>query len=404
MLEPVAPPEIKELAARLPRTFGPALNDQLKQWTLLFPAEQRRLKAQLEWLSRLSPDEFKRLFAPVVEIESRMELPRWTSSTAGLTIEDTGILARSPYYPQWRTEVEKVFSHIDDGVEGSGALPGPPRLLLCVLPSGVPLAAQPLWPELAKQGTWVSLEKPFGSMLSQLASSLAQRELPAGLEAIESTWVFECDSRLSSLAEFSRATVLCWTALAAIRREFLNRLNTIQRSLRAVDQANAELKRMEISRLLGRRIGAQPQLREFVRSLLLSGNGSLVFSNSFIEWGASEALRRVQPQALLACFGIRPKLKPFSSMVLFEDQSRSNPVPEEDDPAGSLVDASMLSQYVSLAAQRHAARQIRSLTLMAACDLDRVLILGPRAPVPASGRFTPEEFTTFALRWLAPDP
>jgi len=403
MLEPVAAPEIKELAARLPRTFAPALNDQLNQWTLLFPAEQRRLKAQLDWLSRLSPDECKRLFAPVVEIESRMELPRWTSSTAGLTVEDTGILARSPYYPQWRTEVEKVFSRIDDGVEGAEALPGPPRLLLCVLPSGVPLATQPLWPELAKQGTWVSLEKPFGSMLGQFASSLARRELRAGLEAIESTWVFECDSRLSPLAESTRATVLCWTALAAIRREFLNRLNTIQRSLRAVDQAHAELKRMEISRLLGRPIGAQPQLREFVRSLLLSGNGSLVFSNSFIEWGASEALRRVQPQALLACFGIRPKLKPFSSMVLFEDQSRSNPVPEEDDPAGSLVDALLLSQYVCLAAQRHAARQIRSLTLMAACDLDRVLILGPRAPVPASGRFTPEEFTTFALRWLAPD-
>ena len=403
MLEPVAAPEIKELAARLPRTFAPALNDQLNQWTLLFPAEQRRLKAQLDWLSRLSPDECKRLFAPVVEIESRMELPRWTSSTAGLTVEDTGILARSPYSPQWRTEVEKVFSRIDDGVEGSGPLHGPPRLLLCVLPAGVPLATQPLWPELAKQGTWVSLEKPFGSMLGQFASSLARRELPAGSEAIESTWVFECDSRLSPLAESTRATVLCWTALAAIRREFLNRLNTIQRSLRAVDQAHAELKRMEISRLLGRPIGAQPQLREFVRSLLLSGNGSLVFSNSFIEWGASEALRRVQPQALLACFGIRPKLKPFSSMVLFEDQSRSNPVPEEDDPAGSLVDALLLSQYVCLAAQRHAARQIRSLTLMAACDLDRVLILGPRAAVPVSGRFTPEEFTTFALRWLAPD-
>src|SRR5574341_1402755 len=40
--------------------------------------------------------EFKRLFAPIVEIEGKMELPRWDASTAGLTVEDVGILARSP--------------------------------------------------------------------------------------------------------------------------------------------------------------------------------------------------------------------------------------------------------------------------------------------------------------------
>ena len=117
MSERGAPAVAKELVARLPRTFGPALNDQLKQWALLFPAEQRRLKAQLDWLSRLPPAEFEQLFASLVEIESKMDLPRWTSNSAGLTVEETGILARSPYYPQWRTAAEKVFSRIDDGVE-----------------------------------------------------------------------------------------------------------------------------------------------------------------------------------------------------------------------------------------------------------------------------------------------
>lgn len=161
---------------------------------------------------------------------------------------------------------------------------------------------------------------------------------------------------------------------------------------------------MDISRLLGPPIGAKPRVREFVRSLLLSGNGSLVFSNSFVQWGASETLWRVQPQVLLACFGIRQKLKPFSSAVLFEDQSRANPIPDEDDPAGSLVDGLMLSQYVHLAAQRLTAYQGRSLTLMAAFDLGRVLVLGPQALVPASGGLAPEVLTAFALQWLASEP
>jgi len=152
---------------------------------------------------------------------------------------------------------------------------------------------------------------------------------------------------------------------------------------------------MDIGRLLGKPVGTSPRVREFVRALFLSGNGSLVFNNSFVQWGASQALKRVQPQALLACFGIRPKLKPFSSVVLFEDQSRSNPVPDEDDPAGSLVDGLELAQYVYLSAQG-----LAGLTLMAACDLDRLLVLGPRPPKPASGALTADELTAFAHGWL----
>jgi hypothetical protein len=399
MSDVAAPPISKELIARLPKTFGPALNDQFKRWDLLFPAEQRSLKAQLDWLSHLAPDEFGALLKPIFDVEGKMELPRWDSSTAGLSVQDAGILARSPYYPQWRSAVENAFAKIDEGVEKSGALKRPRGLLVCVLPPGLPLASQPLWPSLAKQGAWVPLDKPFGQMLGPLALSLAGRRLPEGLENLDSTWVFECDTALLSLAESTPSTTLSWTALATLRREFLNRLNRISRNLHSVDQTNEELNRLEIGRLLGRPVGTNPKLREFVRSLLLSGNGSLVFNNSFVQWGSAEALRRVQPQVLIASFGIRPKLKPFSSSVLFEDQTRANPVPEQDDPAGSLVDGLKLAEYVYLAGQRVRAYQGRSLTLMAADGLDRVLVLGPERP--AAARCGEAGLTSFLLRWLA---
>src|SRR5262249_50058560 len=154
-------------------------------------------------------------------------------------------------------------------------------------------------------------------------------------------------TRLSGTAN---ANVLSWDSLARLRQEFLRQLNAVQRDLRSVDQTNEDLKRADINRLVGTEFASSPRVLEFMRNLFLSGNGSLVFGNSFVQWGASEALRRAQPQALIASFGIRKKLKPFSSLVLFEDQSRSNPLPDEDDPAGSLIDAAMLSQYVYLAA------------------------------------------------------
>lgn len=165
-------------------------------------------------------------------------------------------------------------------------------------------------------------------------------------------------------------------------------------------RGSEDLKRADIGRLASPAIAANPRVREFVRGVLLSGNGSLVFSNSFVEWGASEALRRVQPQALIASFGMRQKLKPFSSLVLFEDQNRSNPVPDQDDPAGSLADAVLLAEYVYLASQRVACYPDHTVTLLSAVDWNRVLILGPRAPQSALPPHTPEQLAAFVLGWL----
>ena len=386
-----------EMSRRLPATFGAAVHDQLRQWDFLFPAEQRQLRAQLDWLSGLAQPEFDRLFAPLRDLEGRMALGLHDSSS-GLGVRDVGILARSPLYPQWRVEVEKAFGRIDAAAAPSVPLRGAPRLLLEVLPPAASLKDQPVWPALAKRGAWFSLDRPFGEILPALVPAIAARAGAPPWEDIERTWVLECGTRFSALAD---STVLSWDALQALRREFLRRLNAVERDLRSVDQTTEDLRRADIGRLAGAAIAGNPRVREFLRGVLLSGNGSLVFSNSFVEWGASEALRRAQPQALVASFGMRQKLKPFSSLVLFEDQHRSNPVPDQDDPAGSLTDAVLLAEYVYLAAQRTACYPEHTLTMLSAVDWNRVLILGPRAPRFAGSTATAEELTKFALGWLA---
>lgn len=397
MPDSAVPRSARELISRLPRTFAPSFNDQLARWDLLFPAEQREFEAQVEWLARQPPAEFKRLFAPVADLESRMDLPRFDASK-GMSVTDAGILARSPLYPRWRAEVEKVFGAVDQGIGASLGLNPIPRLLACILPPGLPFGKDPLWPDLAKNGTWIALRRPLGDVLPRFTAAIAGRKRPKELDDAESTWIFECQSLYSKLSRSAGATVLSWTELADARREFLNRLNTIRRDLRSVDETNQDLKRLDLTRLIPLSIGERPRVREFVRTLLLSGNGSLVFPNSFVQWGASEALRRAQPQAMLAFFGMRERLKPFSSTVLFEDQHRANPTGDEDDAAGSLVDGAMLAQYVYYAAQRVPPYQARTLTILAAAGLDRVLLLGPKPPAP--GPLPPEELIAFAVRHL----
>ena len=224
--EPHAP---AELIRRLPATFGPALNDQFRQWAILFPAEQRQLRSQVDWLSRLPRDQFDPLFAPLFDIEKRMALPPMDSGAAGMSVRSVGILARSPLYPQWRTEVAKVFGRIDDATAPSAGLQGLPRLLVCVLPPGSPPKEEPLWPDLSKDGSWLVLDRPFGETLPAFAAALAKRVCPAALDEVERTWVFESDTRLSGV---SGANVLSWDALDPLRREFLRRHGEVEERVR----------------------------------------------------------------------------------------------------------------------------------------------------------------------------
>ena len=101
-----------------------------------------------------------------------------------------------------------------------------------------------------------------------------------------------------------------------------------------------------------RDLKAQISAREFVRDVFLSGNGSTVYGNSFVEWAASEGIRRARPYIVVARFGTRNKPKPFASLAALENQLKFTAIPDTEDPEGSAVDAQMLASYIWLAASR----------------------------------------------------
>ena len=95
-------------------------------------------------------------------------------------------------------------------------------------------------------------------------------------------------------------------------------------------------------------------VQAFVRDLFLTGNGTLFVNNTFVEWAAVQAIRRAQPRLLVARYGVRDKMKPFSSLLLFSQPRASDQIPEIEDPVGSFVDVEQLSHYVWLNAEKSA--------------------------------------------------
>ena len=87
-------------------------------------------------------------------------------------------------------------------------------------------------------------------------------------------------------------------------------------------------------------------LDRFQVKLLTEGSGTQIFSTTFAQWAAREALRRAQPLTLLVRFAPRQRQKPMNEL-LSGSQGEA-----ELDPAGSLVDADMGAYYNWINQQR----------------------------------------------------
>lgn len=399
-------PASESLLARLPKTFVPVLNEQLANWGQLFPAEQRPIRTSMQYLDSLPEDELNFLLGPIFDLEAKMDLADWSPDRSRLTVQDTSRLARSPHYPQWRVEVEKLFESISRATAG---VEDPARdrnkLVVNIMPAGLPGDSGQRWKRMARHGRWLQLAEPFGEGLDPLMDALAGRKSHKGTEPIEHTWVLQSGAELTGFRSRETVTLLSFGELERSRVHFSRKLNEIDKVLESLDQTYTDLRSVDMAELLSSPTKDDPRLREFIRELFLSGNGAVQFCTSFVQWGASEILRRAEPQALICCFGIRDKIKPFSGLVLFEDQNRANPVPDEADPEGSLIDIEVLGGYVHLSAVRRPNYKDRTATVFAAADSDMILLVAPKTfpelPGIAQGALDGAAFRNAALAWLA---
>jgi hypothetical protein len=134
----------------------------------------------------------------------------------------------------------------------------------------------------------------------------------------------------------------------------------------------------------GALLHADDVVRAFARDVLLGGNAALLVNNTFVEWAAVQALKRAEPRLLVARFGVRDKMKAFSSLLLFASPRPTDQVPVLEDPFGSFVDVEQLSYYVWLNAEKSAAYRGRTLYLLLAEGVDEMLAIrsGAAGPVP----------------------
>ena len=410
---------------RLPRTFLVNTLVELEKWSTLFEPEKAYFRTLLAELAALNSSEFRGVFGSLKDFELRTGCDRVTASDpVSLQARLLNHLQREGHYALWRREIDQIFEKLQPKVEarlyGSDHKP---RMVVLLYEEGIAIERDKLWKRFRAMGTGVPLkiegaesrqpfvralftgqppEKPAGpqgraASAPTLFNVLRESQNFAPLDA----WIIEAGDTLHALCERSAQSVgqgegqtgshaACATGLSYERlrgyREQLSEAiyGKVLSGVRGPLELAAYIKNLRFTPREGATLYSDEVVLAFIRDVFLAGSGTLIINNTFVEWGAIQALKRAQPRVLVARFGVRDKMKPFSSLLLFSKPRPTDQIPNLQDPLGSFVDAELLSYYVWLNAEELAPYRDKTLYLLLADGVDEMLAVLPSSRKPAS--------------------
>lgn len=379
----------KGLFDRLPVTFATFFFDQIQEWSLLFPAEKSYYERFFGLLDRSDPAQVDRLFEPVRQAERRMGVTDAIWPRRTFTLQQVDFLNRSPHYAEWRQAVSEIFARIDPLLDAETARHGRPCLVVVLSPAEMPVGPDRLWQRISSHGKRIPIEvpadgadyvpllltgKPQGARAPCIADLFAaSRDAPPF-----GAWCVEAGDRLASMSGHPGVVRLSYRRLGEYRARLMKEVQQVVEGeqVRGPQQLSARLKQMKIRPGEGE-LERDPVLGEFARAILLSGNGTLLINNTFVEWAAVQGIRRARPAVTLISYGIRNKVKPFSSLLIYADQETTTPIPTQADMLGSYVDLEIFHQYIWQELMKYAEYRGNTAFLFVADGTDEMLAIAP---------------------------
>ncbi len=399
--------EHREVFGRLPWTFLVNTLVDIQKWSKLFEPERRHFRALFDQLSALDASQFDQMFGDLSRLEAETGLKRAeVGDLRTAQAEALNRLRSKGVYPEWRRKIAAIFEKLEPMVEArlySLASLGP-RLVVLIYGQGIAIERDALWERFRKIAVRVPLSlraaqttAPFlAELFTGYPASLDRKTGPTLFQVLCASkgyspldnWIIEADDGLHCLCEKSAGTSPSVTGLSYERlRAYRERLSdaifskVTSGSLSGPLQLEAWLETLEAKPQEGFSLYSDPVVLDFIRDILvLGGNGSLIINNSFVEWSSVRALERAQPRVLVARFGVRDKLKPFSSLLLFSKPRPTDMIPILQDPLGSFVDVEVLSYYIWLKSSPSLPYREKTTYMLLAEGVDEMAAILPGGP------------------------
>ena len=392
----------KGLLDRLPPTFSTFFFEQFQQWNLLFPAERNYQERLFLLLDRGQPEVVDALFAPVREVERRMGVNEKTWPRRRFGLDQVEFLNQNTHYGEWRQAISNVFSRIDPLLDAETARKGKPALVIVTAPPELPVDSDRMWLRLRHRGKPIPIEIPdaedYLPPLVQDGSGKSILEMYS--KDRYDSWAISVGRKI---AGEPNAVWLSYDDLKNYRSRLMTEVRRMVEAgeVRTPHQLNERLKRLNMQPSEGG-FASDAILSEFVRSTLLTGNGTLLINNTFVEWATIQAVRRARPTLVIVSFGIRNKLKPFSSMLMYTDQDAANPIPTQMDTLGTYVDLEIFYQYIWQEFEKYAEYRNNTAYLFVAGGMEELFCIAP-PDFPLLAAKTPAKFPEVfdcARQWL----
>jgi hypothetical protein len=350
------PPEARKLVTndlaalqRLPLSFVPSLLREVIDYDFKFPAERKALERELANLSSLSVEQTKDWFQGFAQIKISPQLEQfdWVNAPAQFVEQLSAYLWSTHQLDAFRVAALTYAERLRAAVPPEQ--PAMPRLGITVIGRGVTTPEEPLFRKLRPHGVYFSRVQPENGMKQLLDAVGARAKVQ---HAAHAHWYIDGGQE----AAYDPAiTCVSYKALEPARAALSNKIRVeIERPGMGPETLRTLLAQMRPADLGFDRGTDQNAsktgdavLDRFQVKLLTEGSGTQIFSTTFAQWAAREALRRAQPLTLLVRFAPRQRQKPMNEML-----SAATDAGAELDPMGSLVDADFGAYYNWLNQQR----------------------------------------------------
>lgn len=414
------------LLERLPATVHAFIVVELQKWPLLFEPERRYQRALLAHLSSFSAADLSQATGGISRVEEDAGCTRLRHRDPGVFQDEAQKLLRTRQrLGAWRQEIDAFFRGIDPSLDAR-LYPAdrPGRVVVQLYGADIAVQTAELWSRFKDVGTRIplALEDVRGSdaFLRRLLGDSSPREGRLifdraadriGGEPLDA-WVIDTDQALHAVCgrpvrdgvRRDALTGLSYERLRPYRDELTRALyRKIQSGVESPQAFAAFARGLTLAPPADALLQPDDRVVAFARDVFLTGNGTLFVNNTFAEWATIQALRRAQPRLVVTRFGVRDKLKPFSSLLLFSQPRPSDQIPLIEDPVGSFVDVEQLSYYVWVNAEKSAAYRNRTLYLFLAEGIDEMLAIRSDAASvrPRLGsRATLEDVSATMAQWL----
>src|SRR5882724_7416216 len=340
------PPEGRKLVIhylgalrRLPLSFLPSVLREAIEYDYKFPVERRALERELANLNFLSAEQFADWLHDfsTIRVSPALEKIDWVDAPAQFVEQLSSYLWTTRQLDLFRAAAIAYADRLHATVPPEQ--PATRRLGITVVGQGVASYDAPLFRKLRPHGAYygrVSPENGLRVLLDAAAERAKAFSAPYAHWYVDGGQKTPHDTSLTSVS---------YSALEPARATLLGKMRS------EIDRPGMgpEALRTRLAQLRPADLGVHEGdevLDRFRIKMLTEGSGTQIFSTTFAQWTAREALRRAQPLTLLVRFAPRQRQKPMNELLAATLE------PAELDPIGSLVDADMGAYYNWLNQQR----------------------------------------------------